>query len=77
MLRLTNTTANDIGLKTSNAKISATLPGSIADYRIVSSGGIKSTIPTRKNIGEKSLSAATSNGNIDIGFAHNADTPPT
>lgn len=55
----------DVALVTSNASVAATLPGSIADYRIVSSGG---NLPKQKNSGTKSLRAKTSNGKINIDF---------
>lgn len=67
---LVNTTANDITLKTSNAHVTAILPGSIADYRIESKTvNGKSTLPSHKAKGEKSLNVTTSNGKIDVEFA--------
>ncbi len=55
----------DVTLTTSNGSIHATLPGSIDDYRITSSGG---SLPKQKNSGTKSLAAKTSNGKINIDF---------
>lgn len=67
---LKNATASDITLHTSNASIIATLPGSIADYRIESKTvNGKSSLPTHKAKGERSLVAVTSNGKIDVVFA--------
>lgn len=67
---LGNTTANDITLKTSNAHVTAILPGSIADYRIESKTvNGKSSLPSHKAKGEKSLNVTTSNGKIDVVFA--------
>ncbi len=66
---LRDSTAENYVFRTSNGSISASLPGSIADYRITSSGGTKSTLPTHKGSGERSLSAVTSNGKIDVIFA--------
>ena len=66
---LQNVSAGDITLKTSNAAITATLPGSIADYRIESrTVNGKSSLPTHKAKGEKSLNVTTSNGKIDVVF---------
>ena len=62
--------ANDITLKSSNAAIIATLPGSIADYRIESkTTNGSSSLPAHKAKGEKSLNVTTSNGKIDVVFA--------
>lgn len=67
---LKNSTANDITLKTSNAPVTAILPGSIADYRIESKTvNGKSSLPSHKAKGEKSLNVTTSNGKIDVVFA--------
>ncbi|MBR7185560.1 MAG: DUF4097 family beta strand repeat protein [Clostridia bacterium] len=69
-VELQNVTADNISLRTSNAAIIATLPGSIADYRIESKTvNGSSSLPSHKAKGEKSLVAVTSNGKIDVVFA--------
>lgn len=69
-VELQNTTANDIVLKTSNAAVVATLPGSIADYRITAKTvNGKNSLPPQKLNGDKSLDVTTSNGKIDVVFA--------
>lgn len=63
------TGADSVTLKTSNAAVDATLPGSMNDYRIISSGGGRTTLPPRKAVGNRSLEVSTSNGKINVLFA--------
>lgn len=65
----------EIALGSSNGKIHGTLPGSMADYTIVSgtSNG-KNNLPRNQQGGSRQLSVHTSNARIDISFENGQGT---
>lgn len=68
-VRIDNISADTTCVVTSNAAVHGIMPGDMNDYRIHSqTSNARSSLPSEKRSGSRTLSVVTSNGRIDVDF---------